>query len=676
MNTIDGLSNCTVYDLIQDHLGFLWFATDDGLNCFDGYEFEIFRHNPENRNSITDNSVWAILEDSDYKIWAGTKGGALNKYDPVSGKFTSWKIKSDLIEENSITFIYEDKKNFIWVGTYKSGLYKLNQSTGKIENWQYIPGNYKSLSNNYVTSIVEDHAGNIWEGTYNGLNKINPQKGENEFIRYYSEQNNLNTISNNLVGNLSKSKIDPNLIWIGTANGLARLEIKKETAIEEKIIFSRVKIPNPDNLQFGATAGSVLEEIIENKNILWIDSFAGLIRLNTFSGRVDRFISDKNDRNSLSNNHICGMMKDKSGVLWLATENGISFYSSKGMKFNNILSRRNRITNQKELYKKDVTAMIQTSSDRIWIGTEKGLYNISKIQSNSNTDDNIFEIKKVPSSENLNIWSLAQGNANDLWIGTYGSGLFRLDIASNRLESIQFYNKKNKLPSINYNKAIYCDSSNIWIGLWGPGLARFNSITGEYKIWYNDANDPNSLSYNDVWAIHKDKKGRIWIGTNGGGFNLFKDINEGKFIRWIAEENKTGCLSSNSIYTIYESRNEKNTLDFDQTLLWVGTNNGLNKFIINNSNDKNELSVDISYYATKNGLADNSVKSIVEDNEGNLWLGTSSGISFFNTEKNTFTNFDSDDGILGTDFNFGSALKYDDETIFMGSTEGLNYFNP
>ena len=674
LNTADGLSNSTVYDLIQDHLGFLWFATDDGLNRFNGYNFEIFRHNPENKNSITDNSVWAILEDSDYKIWAGTKRGKLNRYDPVTGKFTSWKIKSDHTEENSITIIYEDKNNFIWVGTYKSGLYKLDQSTGKIENWQYIPANYKSLSSNYVTSIAEDNKGNIWAGTYHGLNRYNPHS--NEFIRYYSDQNDFSTISNNLVWNLSKSKIDSSLIWIGTANGLTRMEIKKGTAAEEKVIFSRVKIPNPDNLQFGNTAGSVLEEVIQNKTILWIDSFAGLVRLNINSGSIDRFILDKYDPNSLSNNHICGMIKDKSGVLWLATENGISFYSSKGMKFNNILSGRNRITNQKELYKKDVTAMIQTSGDIIWIGTENGLYNISKTQSNSNTDDNIFEIKKIPSSENLNIWSLAKGNANDLWIGTYGSGLFRLDIAANRLESVQFYNKKNKLPSINYNKAIYCDNNNIWIGLWGPGLACLNSITGEFKIWYNDANDPYSLSHNDVWAIHKDRKGRIWIGTNGGGLNLFKNINGGKFIRWIAEENKTGCLSSNSIYTICESRNEKDTPGIDQTLLWIGTNNGLNKFIINNSNDKNESSVDISYYTTKNGLADNSVKSIVEDYEGNLWLGTSSGISFFNAEKNTFINFDADNGIIGSDFNFSSVLKYDDGTIFMGSTEGLNYFNP
>ena len=676
LNTADGLSNSTVYDLIQDHLGFLWFATDDGLNRFDGYEFKVFRHNTENRNSITDNSVWAVLEDSNHKIWAGTKRGELNRYDPVTGKFNSWKIKSDQTEENSITVIYEDRNNFIWIGTYKSGLYRLHQSTGRIENWQYIPGNHNSLSNNYVTSIVEDNSGNIWVGTYNGLHRINPKNKKNEFTRFHSDQNNIYTISNNLVWNLTKSSIDPNLIWIGTANGLTSLEIKRETNAEETIVFSRVEIPNPDNLQFGNTAGSVIEEIIDNKTFLWIDSFAGLIRLDRSSGKFDRFISDKNDRNSLSNNHITGMLKDKSGVLWLVTENGISFFSSKVMKFNNILSGRNRIINPKELNKKNITAMIQTSDDRFWIGTEKGLYKLSKTTSNTNTISNTFEIKKIPSSENLNIWSLSSGNFDDLWIGTYGSGLFRLDIEAHRLESIRYYNKKNILPSINYNKVVYCDSNYIWIGLWGPGLARFNSITGEYKIWYNDANDTNSLSYNDVWAIHKDKKGRIWIGTNGGGLNLFENINKGKFIRWTAEENKPGCLSSNSIYTIYESRNKNNLQDTDQTLLWIGTNYGLNKFVINNSNDKDKFSVDISYYTAKDGLADNSIKIIMEDGTGNLWLGTSSGISLFNPENNTFRNFNTDDGIIGSDFNFSSVLNYNDETIFMGSTEGLNYFNP
>ncbi len=109
LTTEDGLSNNIVFDLIQDRFGFLWFATDDGLNRFDGYDFKIFRHDPANQKSLSDNSVWALREDKKGKIWIGTKNGWLNCYDPVSDEFRKWKLESDILKENAITFIYEDR---------------------------------------------------------------------------------------------------------------------------------------------------------------------------------------------------------------------------------------------------------------------------------------------------------------------------------------------------------------------------------------------------------------------------------------------------------------------------------------------------------------------------------------------------------------------------------------
>ncbi len=684
LTTADGLSNNSVYDLIQDHYGFLWFATDDGLNRFDGYDFKVFRHDPSDENlpaglstegwqagSISGNSIWTIIEDSKGNIWIATKSGWVNCYDPVSEKFKKWKIESDITKENAITVIFEDSKKIIWIGTYRSGLYRLNPAAGKIDHWQNIPGDNNSLSNNYISSILEDNDGKIWISTYDGINWFNPQLPSNGFTRFYNIPGNTNSISSNVVWFLTKSKYDSNLVWIGTANGLTGCRTDNNT-------FYRVEIPNPSNLQFGSSASSVIEESVAGEKILWIDSYAGLVRLNISSNDCSRFTSDKNNLKSLASNQINGMIKDRSGVLWLATDNGLSFYSPKSMKFNSLLSDKYKLLNPGELHNENIKSITETSDGRTWFGTEKGLF-----YSNNSNGNNI--IAKCYPSNDLNIWSLAADNTGSLWIGTYGKGLYRYDLKTNNLNHIQKHDKEIKIPAVNFNKVVYCDKdNNIWIGFWGFGLACLNPATGKYKSWRNDVDDKNSLSHNDVWVINQDRAGRIWIGTNGGGLNLvnsqpdlFDEKENGQFYRWTYEENKPGCLNSNSIYSICES--QKNISDSSQTILWVGTNNGLNKLIIKNPGTKNNGArpeVEITGYSIKNGLAANSINCLVEDDNGNLWMGTSLGISLYEPDENKFTNFGKADGITEGDFNFSSAYKTEDGLILMGGTAGLNYFYP
>ena len=218
----------------------------------------------------------------------------------------------------------------------------------------------------------------------------------------------------------------------------------------------------------------------------------------------------------------------------------------------------------------------------------------------------------------------------------------------------------------------------VWIGYWGSGLVRYNPIKQEFKVWINDDNDLHSLSYNDVWAIYEDSRGRIWIGTNGGGLNLFNNKNENYF-RLLHEPQKKNGLSSNSIFSICESKKSKINSDENYTTLWVGTSYGLNKVTINNSdfiNEKNQLKVDVKTYTINDGLPDNSVKSIIEDDHGKLWLGTSNDLSEFNPETEKFVNYSKSNGLKGNDFNINSGLGTKDGLIFLGGVNGMNIFNP
>ena len=522
--TEDGLSNNKVFDVVQDRLGFLWFATEDGLNRFDGYDFKVFRNDPANENSISDNSIWVLKEDRKGFIWIGTENGWLNYYDPTSDKFRKWKIESDVLKENAITYIYEDSQGLIWIGTYRSGLYRLNPSNNKIDHWYNKPEDKFSISNNYISSILEDNEGNIWISTYNGLNKLDPKSSSKAFKRFFNIPGNPNSLSNNVVWYLTQSTSNPNIIWIGTFDGLTIYHKDKKT-------FEQIKIPNPDKLQFGTGAGSVIEETsLNGENILWIDSYAGLIRLNTNNGVVNRFRQDKNNPNSLASNQIHRIVKDRSGVLWLATDKGLSFFSLKSTKFNYSFSNHFSISNPSELNKKNIKVIAETSDGRIWFGTDEGLHY-------SDNSNGMMTLKKHNHSEILNVWSLASGASDQLWIGTYGSGLYSLDFKTNRLRVIPSYEKRSKSQAIKYIKSLCVDKNNhLWIGFWGMGLARLNPSDGNYEGWLNEKSDTNSLSFDDVWVIHQDKKGRIWIGTDGGGLNLFDETDGGRFYRWTARE--------------------------------------------------------------------------------------------------------------------------------------------
>jgi len=660
----NGLSNNVVNTVIQDRTGFMWFATEDGLNRYDGYGFKIFRHDSKDSNSISDNSIWALCEDRKGNIWIGTKAGVLDKYNPETENFTHWEIKSDLTEENSITSIYEDSKQNIWIGTYKDGVYKLNPETNKFDHWGAKTDDKNILSHNYVHDIGEDDSGNILVGTHDGLNIFNPDLPQDGFEKFFFNPDNRKSLSNNLIWGISKSTLNPDIIWICALNNLTKFD-------SEKLIFERVTISNPDHLQYGTSVNSVVEEIDDNEVIIWAASYSGLIRINITTGITRRFMQEEQNNQSLCNNQINNIIKDRTGVLWIVTQNGISYYTPKSTSFNSITLGNNASNIISVLKKKNITAISKFDDDRIWIGTANGLYLLDDIEINP-------RIKKLPEFSGEHIWSLASLNENEIWIGTFGKGLSQFNYGENKITKWDLKDPKIKTQSVYYNKSLLADSKkNIWVGYWGVGAARINPLTGKSNVWLNEPGNDKSISHNDVWVIKEDRFGRIWLGTVGGGLNLFEDREDGIFHHWLQRDDIRNGLSSNNIYSICEAKN-LNQFTNPVTILWIGTSDGLNRFEVkNNSNaELYEFEISNQYYTVKDGLPDNSVNSIVEDENGNLWLGTGSGISFLDVSKATFTNYTMADGINGTLMNPESALRLDSGLILFGSTKGLNIFSP
>ncbi len=669
LTTENGLSNNRVFSIVQDHLGFLWFGTDDGLNRFDGYDFKVYRNDPANPYSLSDNAIRSMFVDRSGYIWIGTKGGELNRYDPVSDRFEQWEFEANGIKENSITSIYEDSKGDIWVGTYKEGLYKFHINKKKFEHWVNLPDQENSLSINYVTSILEDSRNELWISTFYGLNKYNSNKSEQPFTRIYKDNKNENSLSDNLIWTMQQSHFNSDIIWIGTLNGLTEFN-----SITGK--FIRHSLPDRMQLQFGYSISSISEDMIGDEKILWIGTFGGLIKMNITAGYSERFVREDNNPFGINSNQIHALLKDKSGVLWIASDNGLNFFSHKSIKFNYPYFSYISADQYAKLFRKIINSITRTENGKMWFGSTEGLYSIDESfflrATNRGSSVNIH-----PEMKDINIWSLSPDKTDNLWIGTYGQGLKQLNLQTGKIKSWEVGYKDYPLISpYKYIKSL-CVSTDvmIWIGYWGGGVARLNPRSGHYKIWRNEFNTPGELSYNDVWAIHEDKIGRVWVGTNGGGLNLFEDKEGGYFHHWVEGKSvSTNGLSSNSIYTIYESGKSGK----DSTILWIGTRKGLNKFVVDNNSsaDFEQLKVQIKNYSVRNGLPDNSIESIIEDDNGNLWIGTGSGISFFNVTEERFINYSVSDGLVGNEFNTGSSFRNEKGLIILGSTNGLNVFHP
>ena len=655
----DGLSNNDINCVLQDKNGFIWFGTEDGLNRFDGYNFKVYRSNPDIPNSISSNSIWSLFEDDEGFLWVGTKAGELNKYDPYLDKFTNWSIDSKNIKENSITSIYKNSKNEIWIGTYRNGLYKLNLKTGKSKNWNYNPSDLNSISNNFITSILEDNSSNIWISTYNGLNKLTIGSPKETFKHYFTEENE-NSINNNLIWLLSKSTTDTNSFWICTAGGLTKYDFNNDK-------FTKYNYLDRTDLQFSNSISSITEEVINGKTFLWLGTYAGILKVNLSSKVFQRYLVEENKTNGLVSNQINRIIKDQSGVVWFATEDGINYYSSKSGKFN-YLNATGQSYNLKKISNKNIRAICNSEDGTIWLGETNGLWYL-KNQNGLNTLELYNNTKKI------NIWSLASDGSNNVWIGTYGQGLKRINTINGIIKSYNIQVPGFKTSAFDYIKSLFLDKNKyLWIGFWGGGVARLNTISDEYTIWRNETNNPKSLSYNDVWSIHQDKFGRIWIGTNGVGINLFNQ-NDKTFYRFDNDDSSYKILSRLSIRCIYESQIDR----ADETILWIGTSNGLIKLTLNDSinhSSPENIIKEINQFSLKQGLIDNNIKSILEDNSGNLWLGTNSGITVFDINKNIFTNYDESDGLAGDEINSSAALKTKNDLMLFGSTNGLILFKP
>lgn len=641
----EGLSNSTVYSIIQDRKGFMWFGTQNGLNKYDGYDFTVFKNIPFDSTSLSDNWVQALLEDKEGNIWVGTHSGGVCKYDRNKNIFVHYKNDpedSTSLINNRVWSLYEDNNGNIWIGT-SAGLDKLNIQTGEISH--YLNQEIISKLNNAVNSIHLDKDGIIWASTWGiGLFKLN---SNGEVLNNYRFDNypDRNIVAGNKIKVIYED--GDGILWLGSnSDGLIRFE--------KKTGKYKYYINNPND-PYSLSFNSILSIIEDRKGNLWIGTHNG--GLNRFNRKDEKFYvykHDVNDPYSIGNNWVPAVYEDKGGTIWIGTDRGVDKFMPDKLVFK-LLKHIDKDPNT--ISSNDVHSVFEDSEGMIWVGTWRGGLNRFDPKTNSVKTfyNNPKDISSLPHDIVLDIM---EDSHNNLWVGTYnGLGKF-----NRRTEKFLVFRKdQDDEESIGYNNisAIYEDSYGyLWVGTWGGGVQRMDLRTGKFKRYFYDSKQSNGLTDMIVTCIFEDSRRNLFVGTAAGGLNIYMREQD-KFTSIKFDINNKKTISSNNISSIIEDKDG---------FIWIGTlNGGLNRY------DHN--SKDFIHYTVENGLPEDAIMSLQIDKDGYLWISFVKGISRFNPVTKQFTNYDYKDGLGNTEFISASALGKDGKLLF-GGKSGVTYFYP
>lgn len=629
----DGLSQTTVEYIYQDSDGYMWFGTDNGLNKYDGTNFEIYKYSGEDTNSISGDIIVAIIEDSDGYLWVGTTAG-LNRLDRKTGKIKRYLAdgSNGSISNGNICEIFIDSKDRMWVAT-DDGLNLYDNSSDSFTRMLYSD-EYDVLTSQSIYSIVEDEDNIYWIGTNKGLNKYNENTGQ--VVKYISNDEK-NLISNNSIFDLYMD--DNNILWVSTSGGgLNRINTKTE----ESTVFKT------DESDKKSIPSNYVRSILRDSNgDVWVCTDNGLAKLNEKTNEFTIYNSKIYDTNTLVNDRAISIYESKLGTIWVGTYDGLCLFNP-----NNIFTTyKNDPFNENTLKSNMIMGIYKDDDGYMWVGSnDEGVNIIDRSKDKVYRLDKEGELNSLLTSTDITV---INGYGNKIFIGT-NNGINIIDKDTKEiikyLESdIDFDSDKSKI------REIYIDKNKlVWIGT-RDGLY---TIDENYKL--TDLNNIfKDININDrvISSVYEDSDGEIWIGLSIDGGVVRYNKYTGEVINYKAD-NKNG-LSYNSVKDINGDSSGN---------IWIATNYGLNKF--NKSQNK------FTQYTEEKGLANNFIYGILFDEKDNPWVSTNYGISKYDINKEKFINFSISDGLQGNEFNGYSYFKASDGEMFFGGISGLNSFYP
>ncbi|GAA4317483.1 two-component regulator propeller domain-containing protein [Mucilaginibacter gynuensis] len=599
----------------------MWFGTFDGLNRYDGYDFKVFRNKFNDTTSLQHNYIYAIGEDSRQNIWIGT-GQGLSILDPVSGSFR-WAYYIDYVTrkkyklQRSITQIKSDDKGNLFIGTNSSGMFikpfnsdvcvELSYQKANINlrdytcqgisidgdkrvwmflfdiglcYYDYTTGKIKLFDGSIktVNTIAADSEHNIWMATFNGLIKYAiPHK--KIVADYHAGPGQLS--GNNVISLLAGNKHE---LYIGTdGDGMSILNQATNT-------FSYVK-PGENEWSLGSKA--VMDLYQDNESRIWIATLRSGINIIDAQKKYFHTIShEKGNNNSLVNNYVSSFCELDKNALFIGTEDGgLSLWNRKSNHFTNFV---HNAADAGSLSSNVVTCLVKDQLNKVWVGTFAGGINRYNAQRRSFEHFDCYNSSTRKTDKDVSL--LYRDSRDNLWAGTFSDGtLYKFD---RRLQKFTVFDQRISDPYTFYEDR----KGQLWCG------------TAEYIIKLDTLKKAHAYYRLDkpVRAIHEDKAGNFWIGTEGAGLCLF--------------DRSTGKVTKRYTHT--------------------------------------------------EGLSNNAVLSILEDESGKLWLSTFQGLTSFNYRDQSMVSYYEGDGLQSNQFSFGAALPLGSGELAFGGINGFNIFYP
>ena len=642
----EGLSENTVLAILQDQRGFIWFGTQDGLIKYDGHQFTVYKHDPNDPTTLSSNMVYALCEDQAGDLWVGTASG-LERFDRAAEVFIHYQHDPDdpqSLGGTGVLSIHEDREGALWIGTTDGGLDRLDPAAGAFVHYRHDPDDPGTLSDNSVRAIQEDRDGDLWVGTDGGLDRLDPAGGS--FTRYQHDPGDPHSLSDNRVRAILEDQ--QGTLWVGTdGGGLNGLDRSTQT-----FAHYRHDPAAPSSL----SSDRVLALSEDHTGRLWAGTRGGLDQVILGWRPFVHYRHDPYDSNSLSGDAVSVIYADRSGVLWIGTEGGGLGKTSPAT--NQFTLYQHRPNDPNSLSNNHVESIFADRHGMLWIGTKNG--GLNKLDRRFATFTVFRHDPTDPTSLGGNeVRAILEDHSGVLWVGTYGGGLDRLDPETGTF--VHYRHNPDDPTSLSDNRVqvLFEDrSGNLWIGTWGGGLNRLDRTTGAFVRYQHEPDEAGSKSTERVMAIHEDTFGRLWVGTFGG--ISFLDRAADRLARLDHDLDVPPSLSSNVVFSIHQ----------DQTgMIWFGTHgNGLNRY--------DPHSGVFTDYTEQDGLASNTVYGILSDSDGFLWISTGGGLSSFDPGTETFHNYTVQDGLQGNQFNAGAVFQGEKEDMYFGGVQGVNAFYP
>jgi signal transduction histidine kinase/ligand-binding sensor domain-containing protein len=648
----DGLTQGDVSSIIQDKRGFIWMGTQTGLHRYDGHEFKVFASHPFDSTSLSSSRINSIYETSNGDLWVTTDGG-LNRLNPTTGKAVHYKndpTDSTSISTNDARKVFESSNGDLWVGTQGFGLNRMRKGEdGIFTKYQHDPENAASIGSNWVSDIGEDHDGNIWVGTGHGLSRIDP---ETDSIVTYVHFKGHQTFAGDSV-NVNALHIpsdNKKIMWLATSYGLVRFT--SETGKYQRFLIE-------PNESVGNSKNFIRDITFDpnDPNVLWLAGVDGIARFDMRTQQFTNYRHNPKDKNSVSSNFIITLLVDRSGMTWAGTTlQGVNKFNPGAVNFNHIKSDPD---NPSSLAPGFVWGIHEDKEGSLWVSTvgnpnyltrfDARIEEITRYQHDPNNANTLLP-------QRFNVF--VEDELGGFWVGGPG-GLNLLDRTTGKVKRFlrEPGNKNRGRNNIRALALVAGDPNKLWVGSRG-GLDQLDTRTGVYTdiSLAGDSTQQNRT----VYCLLYDSQGSLWISTALG---LMKMNSSGE-VSLISVHNPKDIttISSNSIISMLERNKEPG-------ILWLAnTEWGLDRL-----DTRTGL---ITHITKEDGLPNNTVYGILEDDQGTLWMSTNNGICNYDPDTKQVRNYGLSDGLIALEYNAYAYAKGKNGRMYFGNAEGVTAFTP